>query len=143
MHVTAIIAAGGLRPRLGAAVPKQLLDVGGRSMLPRSIAAFDTHPAISEVIVAMPAWLVDGGATDYIGPTKPTCGVVTGGERRQDSVANAFDRVPDVADVVLIHDAARPFVSADTISRAIAAAARHGAAIRGPRGARHRQARRA
>ena len=37
--------------------------------------------------------------------------VVTGGERRQDSVANAFDAVGPSADVVLIHDAARPFVS--------------------------------
>jgi 2-C-methyl-D-erythritol 4-phosphate cytidylyltransferase/2-C-methyl-D-erythritol 2,4-cyclodiphosphate synthase len=129
MHVTAIIAAAGSGSRLGSAVPKQLLDVGGRSMLSRSIAAFDTHPAISEVIVVMPASLVDGGAMDYIGPTKHDLRLVTGGERRQDSVANAFDRVPDVADVVLIHDAARPFVSADTISRTIDAAARHGAAI--------------
>ena len=69
MHVTAIIAAAGSGSRLGSAVPKQLLDVGGRSMLSRSIAAFDTHPAISEVIVVMPASLVDGGAMDYIGPT--------------------------------------------------------------------------
>jgi 2-C-methyl-D-erythritol 4-phosphate cytidylyltransferase / 2-C-methyl-D-erythritol 2,4-cyclodiphosphate synthase len=129
MHVTAIIAAAGSGSRLGSAIPKQLLDVGGRSMLSRSIAAFDTHPAISDVIVVMPASLVDGGAIDYIGPTKHDLRLVTGGERRQDSVANAFDRVPDAADVVLIHDAARPFVSADTISRTIDAAARHGAAI--------------
>ncbi|PYR93680.1 MAG: bifunctional enzyme IspD/IspF [Acidobacteria bacterium] len=129
MHVTAIIAAAGSGSRLGSAIPKQLLDVGGRSMLARSVAAFDTHPAISDVIVVMPASLVDGGAIDYIGPTKHELRLVTGGERRQDSVANAFERVPDRADVVLIHDAARPFVSADTISRTIDAAARYGAAI--------------
>jgi 2-C-methyl-D-erythritol 4-phosphate cytidylyltransferase / 2-C-methyl-D-erythritol 2,4-cyclodiphosphate synthase len=129
MHVTAIIAAAGSGSRLGSAIPKQLLDVGGRSMLSRSIAAFDTHPAVSEVIVVMPASLVDGGAMEYIGPTQHDLRLVTGGERRQDSVANAFDRVPDAADVVLIHDAARPFVSAETISRTIDAAARHGAAI--------------
>jgi 2-C-methyl-D-erythritol 4-phosphate cytidylyltransferase/2-C-methyl-D-erythritol 2,4-cyclodiphosphate synthase len=129
MHVTAIIAAAGSGSRLGSAIPKQLLDLGGRSMLARSVAAFDTHPAISDVIVVMPASLVEDGAIDYIGSTKHELRLVTGGERRQDSVANAFDRVPARADVVLIHDAARPFVSAETISRTIAAAARHGAAI--------------
>jgi 2-C-methyl-D-erythritol 4-phosphate cytidylyltransferase/2-C-methyl-D-erythritol 2,4-cyclodiphosphate synthase len=129
MRVTAIIAAAGSGSRLGSAIPKQLLDVGGRSMLSRSITAFDTHPAISDVIVVMPASLVSGGAMEYVGPTKHDLRLVTGGERRQDSVANAFDCVPGAADVVLIHDAARPFVSADTISRTIEAAARHGAAI--------------
>ena len=129
MHVTAIIAAAGSGSRLGSAIPKQLLDVGGRSMLARSVAAFDSHPAISDLIVVMPASLVQRGAIDYIGPTKHELRLVTGGERRQDSVANAFERVPDRADVVLIHDAARPFVSAEMISRTIDAAARHGAAI--------------
>jgi 2-C-methyl-D-erythritol 4-phosphate cytidylyltransferase / 2-C-methyl-D-erythritol 2,4-cyclodiphosphate synthase len=129
MHVTAIIAAAGSGTRLGSAIPKQLLDIGGRSMLARSVAAFDTHPAISDVIVVMPASLIEGGAIDYIGRTKHDLRFVTGGERRQDSVANAFDHVLEPTDVVLIHDAARPFVSADTISRTIEAAARHGAAI--------------
>ena len=53
---------------------------------------------------------------------------VAGGERRQDSVANAFAAVPAAADIVLVHDAARPFVSAAAISRAIDGAAAHGAA---------------
>src|SRR5205085_502207 len=51
------------------------------------------------------------------------------GERRQDSVANAFDAVTGTADVVLIHDAARPFVSAALIDKTIDAAVAHGAAI--------------
>jgi 2-C-methyl-D-erythritol 4-phosphate cytidylyltransferase/2-C-methyl-D-erythritol 2,4-cyclodiphosphate synthase len=55
--------------------------------------------------------------------------LVPGGERRQDSVANAFAAVGPEADIVLVHDAARPFVSADVITRAIEAAAAHGAAI--------------
>jgi 2-C-methyl-D-erythritol 4-phosphate cytidylyltransferase / 2-C-methyl-D-erythritol 2,4-cyclodiphosphate synthase len=129
MHVTAIIAAGGSGSRLRSAIPKQLLDVGGRSMLSRSVAAFDSHPAISDVIVVMPGSLIDPAPSAAIGPTQHDVRLVAGGERRQDSVANAFDRVPDRADVVLIHDAARPFVSAGTISRTIDAAARHGAAI--------------
>jgi 2-C-methyl-D-erythritol 4-phosphate cytidylyltransferase/2-C-methyl-D-erythritol 2,4-cyclodiphosphate synthase len=129
MYVTAIIAAAGSGSRLRSAIPKQLLDIGGRSILSRSVTAFDSHPAIADVIVVMPGSLVDQGGLQYIGATKHDVRLVRGGERRQDSVANAFDRVPDRADVVLVHDAARPFVSAETITRTIDAAARHGAAI--------------
>jgi 2-C-methyl-D-erythritol 4-phosphate cytidylyltransferase / 2-C-methyl-D-erythritol 2,4-cyclodiphosphate synthase len=124
MHVTAIIAAGGSGSRLGSAVPKQLLDVAGRSLLRRSIEAFASHPAISDVIVALPPALAANPPAWLEGVR-----VVAGGERRQDSVANAVDAVDAVTDVVLIHDAARPFVSRDVITRAIEGAAAHGAAI--------------
>ena len=124
MHVTAIIAAGGSGSRLGSAVPKQLLDVAGRSLLRRSIEAFASHPAISDVIVALPPALAANPPAWLEGVR-----VVAGGERRQDSVANAVDAVDAVTDVVLIHDAARPFVSRDVITRAIEGAVAHGAAI--------------
>jgi 2-C-methyl-D-erythritol 4-phosphate cytidylyltransferase/2-C-methyl-D-erythritol 2,4-cyclodiphosphate synthase len=128
MRVTAIIAAGGTGRRLGALVPKQFLDLAGRSMLARSVRAFDRHPAVAEVIVALPADALEGAAGragEAIGPVR----FVAGGDSRQESVARGFDLVPEETDIVLVHDAARPFVSADLISRAIAAAAAHGAAI--------------
>ena len=59
----------------------------------------------------------------------PRVVLVAGGERRQDSVANGFDVVPAAADIVLVHDAARPLVDRGTILRAVAAAQEHGAAI--------------
>jgi 2-C-methyl-D-erythritol 4-phosphate cytidylyltransferase len=124
MHVTAIIAAAGEGRRLGAAVPKQLLDLGGRSILERSVAAFTSHQRVDDVIVVVPP-----GLTLMEQPIGSTVRLVHGGSRRQDSVANAFDSVNVSSDVVLVHDAARPFVSADLISRAIDAAFTHGAAI--------------
>jgi 2-C-methyl-D-erythritol 4-phosphate cytidylyltransferase/2-C-methyl-D-erythritol 2,4-cyclodiphosphate synthase len=130
MHVAAIIAAGGSGRRLGAAKPKQLLDIGGGTMLLHSVKAFLEHPRISEVVVVLPRGqqqLALGVSQDAA--TLPPILVVAGGERRQDSVANGFDAVAASADVVLIHDAARPFVSADLIDRTIDAAAAHGAAI--------------
>jgi 2-C-methyl-D-erythritol 4-phosphate cytidylyltransferase / 2-C-methyl-D-erythritol 2,4-cyclodiphosphate synthase len=128
MHVTAIIAAAGAGRRLGGAVPKQLLEIGGVSLLARSVAAFDTHSAVSDVIVALPPELA--AARDaLIGETRQPVRVVAGGARRQDSVAAAAEVIDAACDVVLVHDAARPFVSADLISRAIAGAVEHGAAI--------------
>jgi 2-C-methyl-D-erythritol 4-phosphate cytidylyltransferase/2-C-methyl-D-erythritol 2,4-cyclodiphosphate synthase len=124
MQVTAIIAAGGSGRRLGSPVPKQLLEVGGRSLLERSVDAFRTHPAVGDVIVAVPADMLAAPPAWLSGVT-----LVPGGERRQDSVANAFEKVDPGAAIVLVHDAARPFVSADVITRAIEAAAAHGAAI--------------
>jgi 2-C-methyl-D-erythritol 4-phosphate cytidylyltransferase / 2-C-methyl-D-erythritol 2,4-cyclodiphosphate synthase len=124
MHVTAIIAAGGRGHRLGAAMPKQLLEVGGRSLLQWSVEAFTAHPAISDVIVALPSDLARNPPNWLSGVR-----VVEGGGRRQDSVANAFAVLADATEIVLVHDAARPFVTADVISRAIDGAAAHGAAI--------------
>ena len=127
MQVTAIIAAGGAGRRLGAGSPKQLLEVGGRTILQRSVDAFARHPRIHDVVVVLPAELATQPPS-WLQPGE-RLRVVAGGERRQDSVANAFDAVGAGADVVLIHDAARPFVTADVISRSIDAAAAHGAAI--------------
>ena len=136
MFVTAIIAAGGSGRRLGAAVPKQMLDIGGGTMLEHSLRAFFSHPRVSEIVIVLPLPLEgppDGvlsfcATAEREGPP-PTVNMVPGGPRRQDSVANAFDVVSPSADVVLIHDAARPFVTADLIDRTIDAAAAHGAAI--------------
>src|SRR5512132_4340486 len=128
MHVTAIIAAAGEGKRLGAGLPKQLLDVGGRTILERSITAFIAHDRVDDVIVVLPPAMV-GEPPAWMKSSSPAVRIVAGGARRQDSVANAFDSVSAESDVVLVHDAARPFVSADLISRAIDAAAEHGAAI--------------
>jgi 2-C-methyl-D-erythritol 4-phosphate cytidylyltransferase/2-C-methyl-D-erythritol 2,4-cyclodiphosphate synthase len=133
MHVTAIIAAGGRGTRFGGGQLKQLLFVGGRAILDRSVSAFVSHPAIAEVIVALPEELVlDPPA--YLRPSENGAAakplrLVAGGLRRQDSVANAFRAAAAASDLIVIHDAARPFASADLIGRTIAAAAESGAAV--------------
>ena len=128
MHVTAIIAAGGRGARLGAAEPKQLLAVGGRPMLERSVRTFLEHPGIDDVLVALPPSLVADPPAYLRSQGKPLR-IVAGGERRQDSVANACREIAAGSDLIVIHDAARPFASADLITRTIAAAAESGAAL--------------
>ena len=116
MHVSAIIAAGGQGARLGGDRPKQFFSLGGRPILQRSVEAFVLNDRIADLVVALPPDFVED-APDYLrGRSKPI-EIVKGGERRQDSVANAFALVADRADVVVIHDAARPLVSADLIRR--------------------------
>jgi 2-C-methyl-D-erythritol 4-phosphate cytidylyltransferase/2-C-methyl-D-erythritol 2,4-cyclodiphosphate synthase len=126
-YVSAIIAAGGSGRRLGSSTPKQMLEIGGRTILQMSVEAFAAHPRISEVVVALAPDLVDAPFPWLAQSGKAR--VVRGGARRQDSVAAAFDAARTDAAVVLVHDAARPFVSADLIDRCIDAALAHGAAI--------------
>ena len=128
MFVTAIIAAGGRGLRFGGASPKQLLEIGGRAILERSVAAFLAHPAVNELVVALPQPLADD-PPPYLRSAGKPLRIVSGGARRQDSVANAFRAADAASDVIVIHDAARPFASADLIGRTIAAAAESGAAV--------------
>jgi 2-C-methyl-D-erythritol 4-phosphate cytidylyltransferase / 2-C-methyl-D-erythritol 2,4-cyclodiphosphate synthase len=128
MYVTAIIAAGGRGERLGAGQPKQFLSIAGQTILERSVRAFLTHAAVDDVVVALPPELA-GAPPAYLTGTAKPLRVVAGGARRQDSVAAAFRAVPARTDVIVVHDAARPFASADLIARTIAAAAESGAAL--------------
>jgi 2-C-methyl-D-erythritol 4-phosphate cytidylyltransferase/2-C-methyl-D-erythritol 2,4-cyclodiphosphate synthase len=128
MYVTAIIAAGGRGERFGAGQPKQLLSIGGQTILERSVSLFVSHPDVDEVVVALPAALA-AAPPAYLQHASKPLRIVAGGARRQDSVAAAFACVSDEADVVVVHDAARPFASADLIARTIAAAAESGAAL--------------
>ena len=128
LQVSAIIAAGGRGTRFGGDRPKQLLTLAGRPILERSIDAFVRSPLVHDIVVALPPELVVA-LPEYLHRADRRVEVVAGGARRQDSVANAFARVADRADVVIIHDAARPLVSGDLIRRTIEAAAETGAAI--------------
>src|SRR4051812_4533468 len=128
MYVTAIIAAGGRGERFGAQQPKQLLSIGGQTMLQRSVDLFLRHGAINDVVVALPPDIARHPPRYLVNTPKPLR-VVAGGARRQDSVAAAFNVVSDSCDIVVVHDAARPFASADLIARTIAAAVQSGAAL--------------
>ena len=122
-------AAGGRGVRVGADRPKQFVDLDGRSILEKSVAALAASDRIDEVVVALPAeFLVTVGERLRGLSAKPIV-CVEGGPRRQDSVANAFAKSSRDAGIIVIHDAARPFVTAELIARTIDAAGAHGAAI--------------
>jgi 2-C-methyl-D-erythritol 4-phosphate cytidylyltransferase / 2-C-methyl-D-erythritol 2,4-cyclodiphosphate synthase len=121
----AVIVAAGSSRRMGGQ-DKLGLTIAGRPILRWSVEALATAPEIQRVIVVAgsdrldelraTAWLAELGAI-----------IVPGGRRRQDSVARGVRAA--TADIVLVHDAARPFVSAALISRVVAGVQAHRAAI--------------
>jgi 2-C-methyl-D-erythritol 4-phosphate cytidylyltransferase/2-C-methyl-D-erythritol 2,4-cyclodiphosphate synthase len=128
MFVSAILAAGGRGARLGAPMPKQLLALGDRTILQRSFETIDAHQGISEIVVALPRALAVSPPAFLKSVAKPVR-VVEGGARRQDSVRNAFGKISEQAEVIVIHDAARPFATPGLFTSVIDAADASGAAI--------------
>jgi len=131
MSVAVIIPAAGSGRRLGAKVPKAFVPLGNRPLIIHTLSPFLVLDDITEVVIALPAGSEAAFRelkAKYDLPDKVRH--VRGGSQRQDSVQCAFDALhPDDMEVVLIHDAARPFVTATTIRGVISRAARFGAAI--------------
>lgn len=124
MSAWAVIVAGGTGTRMGSAQPKQLLTVGGITIIERTVRLFAGNPEIEGIVVAAAESAIDGirEALDAYSVI-----VVIGGAERQDSVINALGAVPDSVDVVLVHDAVRPFVQKRVIAECIAKAREFGA----------------
>ena len=127
-RTAAIIVAAGRGLRAGPGGPKQFRSIGGRTVVARALDAFCSHPDVG--------WVQPVCHADDAGPfAEATQGLtylppVPGGATRQASVCAGLRAVARYSpEVVLIHDAARPFVTTSVISRAIAAAAQTGAAI--------------
>ncbi len=120
----AVIVMAGSGSRLGAAVPKAFVPLGGRPMWRHSADTFASIAACRAVVLVAPADRVDETRR-----AAPRAVVVAGGARRQDSVRLGVAATPADVDVVAVHDAARPFVRAETILAAVEEASRSGAAL--------------
>lgn len=120
-ETVALIVAAGRGTRVGGDVPKQYRRIGGKSILRRSIDAYLGHPAIDRVIVALSP---DDPLYGDVAPQNDErlLPPVIGGETRQDSVRAGLQALADRwPGRVLIHDAARPFVTAGLIGRVASA----------------------
>ncbi|TNC12499.1 bifunctional 2-C-methyl-D-erythritol 4-phosphate cytidylyltransferase/2-C-methyl-D-erythritol 2,4-cyclodiphosphate synthase [Methylobacterium terricola] len=135
--MAAVVVAAGRGIRVGGDTPKQYRRVGGQAVLTRTLAALAAHPGVTriQVVIAADAAAFYGECLGDLSPGAQAklARPVEGGATRQASVraglaALARDGTPDL---VLVHDAARPFVDDALIDRAIAAAETHGAAVPG------------
>ena len=147
MRMVAVVLGGGVGQRVGAGMPKQLLTLGGKTLVERCVAAFDQAPGIDEILVVMPrgytgqvkAMLTDAGY-------RKVTAVIEGGVTRPESTRAALTAVAATAPAstalanaapantgpgdcgVLLHDAARPLVDQRIIADCVASLEVHDAA---------------
>lgn len=122
----AVILAGGTGRRIGSALPKQLLEIGGRPLLSYAIETFDACTRIDELVVVMATGHVTEAERIAAGCRTPVT-VIEGGATRSDSTVAALALLAGHADdtAVLFHDAARPFVDEQIIGRCLDALESH------------------
>ena len=124
--VGAVLPAGGSGQRLGGA-PKQFRRLGDAPVFVQTARAFARHPEIGAVVVVAPAASV-ADVRDALAAFGVEAVVAVGGATRAESVECGIGALPVAVETVLVHDAVRPFVSADLITRVLAAVRAHGAA---------------
>jgi 2-C-methyl-D-erythritol 4-phosphate cytidylyltransferase len=131
-QITAILPAAGLGTRMGHETPKQFLELEGVPIVILSLRRIASCPLISSIVVATRAEEIERldariRQEKFKQPTR----VVKGGDTRQASVAEALRQIPADTELVVVHDAVRPFVTVEQITRVIDEARRCKAAILG------------
>lgn len=117
---------------MGADTPKQFLELDGTPLVIHSVRRIASCPIVTDIIVATRGDVVESLEQRLRGESfMQSVRVVRGGDSRQDSVALALKEIPDETEIVLVHDAVRPFVTREQISRVIEEARRCQAAILG------------
>lgn len=121
MKTTAIIVAAGAGSRFKSDTPKQFIEINGKPVIVHTIERLHSAPSVDSIVLVLAA----EQAFDASGFSKIT-NIVAGGSTRAESVRNGLDAVD--ADIVAVHDGARPLVTVDEIERTIAKAKETGAA---------------
>lgn len=130
VRVAVVVPAGGSGTRLGLRTPKQFLRLAAAPILVTTVRRLIEHPAVRFVVVAAPAAHLERTRRLLRQPGRgPTVEIVAGGEARQDSVWRGLVRVPDDAEIVIVHDAVRPFITRQLVDAVVGAALATGAAI--------------
>jgi 2-C-methyl-D-erythritol 4-phosphate cytidylyltransferase len=131
-RIAAILPASGLGTRMGAEMPKQFLVLDGTPIVLHSLRRLASCPLITDIVIATRPDVVESlQATIRSEKFKQNVSVVRGGDSRQESVAAALREVPTDTEIILVHDAVRPFVTVDQITRVIEEARKCHAAILG------------
>jgi len=124
-----IIPAAGSGTRFGGDLPKQYVELDGVPIIVRTVRSMLVHPAVKRVLVAVSASMVDH-AQQLMQPFGERVLVVMGGGERQQSIARCLEHPACAqADLILVHDAVRPFADQTLVTRVAEAGGRHGAAV--------------
>lgn len=132
MRISVILPAAGLGTRMGKTARKQFLELDGAPILVHTLRKFVGVEGLAEIIVACRAEdMPEVRAMVERVPEAGAVRLVEGGDSRQESVAHALATVGGDVDVVVVHDAVRPFVDRAMIEKVVAEAVANGAAIVG------------
>lgn len=131
-RIAAILPAAGLGTRMGAETPKQFLELDGVPIVILSLRRIASCELVTDIVVATRGDEVARLEERIRQETfKQSVRVVRGGDSRQESVAQALQMVASDTEIVLVHDAVRPFVTREQIARVIEEARKCRAAILG------------
>jgi 2-C-methyl-D-erythritol 4-phosphate cytidylyltransferase len=116
---------------MGGPVPKQFLSIGGQPLIVHSLRTLQASSAIDAIVLAVPQTDIAYCQSDIVQAHHFTkvIKVVAGGQERQDSVRHALAVVDDQVEIVVVHDAVRPFLTEQMLEEVVAAARANGAAI--------------
>jgi 2-C-methyl-D-erythritol 4-phosphate cytidylyltransferase len=118
---TAIIAAAGSGTRFGSAVPKQFLEILGKPLIVHTLEQFEFCPAIDEIILVLPSEEIakfSNVVESY--QLKKLTKIISGGRTRAESVFNGLNAVDaERAEIIAVHDGARPLVTIEEITETI------------------------
>jgi len=129
MRTVAIIPAAGSGNRMNRDVSKQYLTLAGKPILVCTLEVFEASPLVDALLVVVPSQDVESVRTDILAPwhLKKVAGLIPGGKERQDSGRAGIKALDGDAEIVIIHDAVRPFITVGLIESCIRAAAEEGA----------------
>lgn len=133
MRTVAIVPAAGSGNRMGREISKQYLALGGMPLLVHTLNVFERCPLVDALLVVVPPPDVEAVRTEMLPrwSLKKLAGVIPGGKERQDSVRAGIEALDRETELVVIHDAVRPFITVEIIENCIRAAAEEGAATVG------------
>jgi len=133
MRTVAIVPAAGSGNRMGRELSKQYLALGGMPLLVHTLNVFERCPLVDALLVVVPPSDVEAVRTEMLPrwSLKKLAGVIPGGKERQDSVRAGIEALDRETELVVIHDAVRPFITVELIENCIRAAAEEGAATVG------------
>ncbi|QHI72801.1 2-C-methyl-D-erythritol 2,4-cyclodiphosphate synthase [Aminipila terrae] len=126
--VAVIIAAAGSGKRMGSGIPKQFLEIEGKSVLVKTALAFSQNQYVDGFFVVTGKDFVER-TEELLKSMDKFMGIAVGGAERQDSVYKGLEMLPEDTDYVLVHDAARPFITQNVIDLVIEKSVEKGAAV--------------
>lgn len=131
-YCTAILVAAGQGKRMGIQMSKQFIPICGKEILAWTVDTFEKSPYIQKIIIMAS----QDGFSDILSMCKKygwkkIQSVAIGGKERQDSVSNGLAELDEKTEIVVIHDAVRPFVTDEMIGNSIEAAMTYGSAVIG------------